>query len=63
MSNMSNMSNLEVARGIIMMVIDDLTSRKGFDLFWDNINDNIKSDIITKLEQIAKNYIDDIREE
>jgi len=57
------MSNLEVARGIIMMVIDDLTSRKGFDLFWDNINDNIKSDIITKLEQIAKNYIDDIREE
>ena len=39
---------------IVAAIIADLTDRSGFDALWDNIDNDIKNDIINRWESIVK---------
>jgi hypothetical protein len=49
------MTTIEISKFVIYDVMRELTGRKGFDDWWDNIDDDIQKEIFDKLEiQVAE---------
>jgi len=51
--------NKKVAEKIRDEVLKALDTRKGFDYWWDNIDEDVQDEISSDLDQVIKDVLDD----